>query len=139
MINLKVNCLTGYKLIAQGEKANIYSILNNDGNDVFNVFLAELNKTCQKLIVNLINKITSRGSLVNRRSYELMKDTIDIYELKISTDGGYRMLSLRIGEKPKFNYIIIKCFKKPSIKKQRQYVRLADEIGKEIRNEGFFY
>lgn len=122
-----------YKLIDRGTKADIYSILDNEDKPVFLVFLSGLGTVPQKLIVNLIEKIKDRGLLKNKTSYELMKDTNDIYELKIRPEGGYRMLALRTGGKPKFEYIIISCFKKPSARKQRRFIREADQIGADIR------
>lgn len=122
-----------YKLIDQGAKADIYSILDNDDREVFFTFLQDLNTAYQKPIVKLVEKIKDRGFLLNKTIYELMNGTTDIYEWKIRVGGGYRILTLRIGEKPKFDYIILKCFKKPSQKKQRRYISQTDTMGSEIR------
>ena len=121
-----------YKLILQGQKADIYARITNKGNE-FDDFVSKLDKKYQHRIAALLKKLIDQGLLYNAREYELMKGTINVIELKVHCGPGFRFLAHRNINNLSYEYIILKSFKKPPTKTQKRLVGDADELSKNIK------
>ncbi|RLC22447.1 MAG: hypothetical protein DRH93_09865 [Deltaproteobacteria bacterium] len=117
-----------YKLHKKGIKADIYSMIDDRGKNIFEEFLSRLQTGDKKKVEALIMFLLVKGSIVNDQKYRIIKGS-DVVELKAKKQ---RILTHRIETNSKYKYIILSGFQKPAKKIQTRYINSAKVFSNEI-------
>ena len=117
-----------YKLYKKGIKADIYSMIDERGKNIFEEFLLRLESGDKKKVVALITFLLIKGTIFNDQKYRIIKGS-DVVELKSKKQ---RILTHRIKTNYKYKYIILSGFQKPSRKIQTRYIENAKVFSNEV-------
>ena len=122
---------TGVKLLGEGNNVNIYSFINERGDDVPEKYISGLNEQEELKLIKLFELMLDRGNIFNKEKFRNLRGSDGIFEFK---SDAHRILCFILkGYYPK-SFILTHGFKKEKGKTPKKEINKAEQI-KEIAFE----
>jgi hypothetical protein len=120
----------GIKIIADGEKARIFSYINDQGNDVIEQYVGEeMGEEDQMQIFRLLELFTTNGEIRNKEKFKKLDGTKGIFEFK--TDKHRILCFILSGMNPK-SLLLTNCFKKEKNRTPKVEIEKAEKVKNRI-------
>lgn len=119
---------TGVKLLGEGNNVNIYSFINERGDDVPEKYISGLYEQDELKLIKLFELMLDRGKIFNKEKFRSLTGSDGIFEFK---SDAHRILCFILqGFNPK-SFVLTHGFKKEKGKTPKKEIDKAEQI-KEI-------
>ncbi len=126
-MNSRIN--TGIQLLDIGKNVNIYSYINERGEDLSYKYISSLNEKEESKLISLFDFMLARGNINNTEKFKYLSDSDGIFEFK---SDSHRILCFILdGLRPK-SFILTHGFKKEKGQTPKKEIKKAEQIKKTI-------
>jgi Phage derived protein Gp49-like (DUF891) len=120
---------TGIKLLGNGNNVDLYSYINERGDDLVEQYVSQLKEQEESKLVNLFEFLLSMGTIKNNEKFKYLTGSKGIFEFK---SGSHRILCFILdGLHPK-SFVMTHGFKKDKGKTPKKEIDKAEIIKKSI-------
>jgi len=126
----------GIQLLDEGNNVDIYSYINERGDDLSNQYISSLDEKEESKFISLFDFMLAKGNINNAEKFKFLSDSDGIFEFK---SDSHRILCFILdGLRPK-SFVLTHGFKKEKGKTPKKEIKKAEQIKKlifELHNNG---